>query len=173
MIAGAPANAARLPAAVPMKSRRVVMATVWCSARKRATGPPSDRERRPCDADGTTGLTTRVVVTVFCPGQSTVYDRVTPHYAGTVSFHGTLSERYVVYGDGVFRLQFNSARFGAFEYVGTFSRDASGALQFFYVEPKWTSTGKFGDNACLTVKHNDDMLWADFEDGVYCPSSAN
>lgn len=114
----------------------------------------------------------------LCPGiplrsAAGVYDR-TSYYEPTVSFHGTLSERYVIDEDGSFRLQFNSGRYGSFEYPGTYSTYLSASdtvllLEFSPNPGRWDATAILR-GGCLVVEYNLDMWLSDFEHGEYCRS---
>ena len=102
-----------------------------------------------------------------------IYDR-TSYYEPTVSFHGTLSERYVIDEDGSFGLQFNSGRYGSFEYPGTYSTYLSASdtvlhLEFSSNPGQWDATAILR-GGCLVVEYNLDMWLSDFEHGEYCRS---
>lgn len=88
---------------------------------------------------------------------------------------GGLEERYDVADDGTFRLQFLSARWGFFEYLGSYSR-AGAVLDLNFEEyntaGEWRATGTLhGD--CLTVEYNIVMWLADFRPGEYCRPSTS
>jgi hypothetical protein len=116
--------------------------------------------------------TIRIQVAVECVARRDIgiYPRVSPHHSSTISHHGSLSERYVLYADGRFSLQFESARWGFFEYPGSYS--ITGAQVTFHFDAnagEWQAIGTVrGD--CLVVAYNGDMVMSDFEDGEYCRS---
>ena len=106
-------------------------------------------------------------VECIAPNHIRNYDRVSGHWPGNLSFHGNLSQRYVFRDDGLFRLQYTSDRFGFFEYLGAFTRSATGVLLLQYDgDSRWQATGTLrGDS--LVVDYNDIMIHSDFEPGVF------
>lgn len=104
-------------------------------------------------------------------GSALIYERVNGHSGPTLSFHGTLSERYVLEENGFFRLQFHSGRYRFFEYPGTYSRRDAALELAFDDDGRWRATGTFDGSDCLVVEYNIIMGLSDFEDGVYCPSA--
>ncbi len=115
------------------------------------------------------GSTTRVVIQLFCVTGGRNYERITSHYSGTIAYHGSLSERYILYNEGLFQLQFTSGRFGQFSYAGRYTLDSAGRRQFTFTEASWTAVGTTDDKGCMAIRYNDWALWSDFEDGTYCP----
>jgi hypothetical protein len=116
----------------------------------------------------------QLVYSVECisPSRVNIYERVTPHGAGSVSFHGSLSERYVLRQDGMFRLQYTSSRWGLFEYLGTFTQAPTDSPRLQY---SWDSDARWSGSAILRndslfVDYNDIMLLSDFEPGVFVKS---
>lgn len=114
---------------------------------------------------GTTENPTDSVVTPRLPypplaRPASTYERVTPSFIPGVS-------RYAFYEDSTFGLQYNRPDVGFFEYRGRYSRTGSTiALRFNANNGAWTATGtREGDS--LIVRYNSDMIWSDFEDGVY------
>ena len=103
---------------------------------------------------------------VSTPG---LYSRVTPHQVTSLNFHGgSLEERYVFEQDGEFRLQFESARYGDFEYLGHATRSGDLLYQLnFEADPRWTALAGFVGN-CLIVDYDEVMDLSDFEDAEYC-----
>ena len=88
----------------------------------------------------------------------------------TYPIHGSpLASRYVLYDDGTFALQYSSANYPFFEYLGTHT-DANGLITFNWegwsTAGPWSATGSLSDGA-LSVRYNRVMHLADFEDGVY------
>lgn len=116
----------------------------------------------------TANKVTRIEFAIECvPLRSfLVYDRVTPHWAGTVAFHGTLSERYVLRGDQ-FRLQYTSARFGFFEYLGRFTQSPTGVLLMYWGNSTHASSTATLRGDSLIVDYDDFMVHSDFEPGVF------
>lgn len=101
------------------------------------------------------------------------YKRVTPHFPGSVEFHGgSLEERYVVAADGTFRLQYESALYGFFEYLGTYARAESWyGFEFDSNDGSPEALASFrGD--CVIVEYDLNMQMSDFESGEYCRSAA-
>lgn len=100
-----------------------------------------------------------------------IYERVTPHSGHMLRFHGgSLSTSYVINEDGTFVRQSNSARWGFFEYPGTYSVADPGLVFDFEARNragKWQATASISGD-CLTVKYNIVMSLADFVDGEYC-----
>lgn len=84
--------------------------------------------------------------------------------------HGSpLASRYVLYDDGTFALQYSSANYPFFEYLGTYSEE-NGDIAFHW--DGWSAAGPWGAIGTLTedslsVKYNVIMQMSDFEDGVY------
>lgn len=98
-----------------------------------------------------------------------IYERAGPQSAGTIAYHGSLSERYVLYEDGTFGLQFTSGRYGFFEYPGSYSIRDELITFDFDDDSRWQATGRIrGDR--LSVEYNLIMYLSDFEDGVYIRS---
>lgn len=121
----------------------------------------------------TVTFTTEVAPHAWPPvaGSALLYERVSEHWRTTLAYHGTLLERYVLHEDGSFRLQFDSGRFGFFEYSGTYSGEGA-AIEFaFDDDSRWRATGTSDGSECLVVEYNIVMALSDFEDGVYCRSS--
>ena len=91
-----------------------------------------------------------------------VYERVTPH-----NLPG-YSSRYVLSDDGTFELQYETQG-GSFAYRGRYSRPDS-ILAFAFDDSSkagpWEATGTLLRDS-LTVRYNDVMGWADFDDAVY------
>lgn len=122
------------------------------------------------------GDTSRIAFQVSCAAvfkfAAGVYERVS-YSAPTVAFHGTLTERVVIDGDGSFRLQFDSGKWGSFAYPGGLYLETAGppdpllVLVFSANSRKWTATATLRDN-CLAVRYNMDMWLSDFEHGEYC-----
>ena len=121
--------------------------------------------------------TTRVEFSIECMPWAVyhsgiVYDRVTTHHSATLSFHGTLSERFILLSNGKFRLQFVSGNYGTFEYLGTYH--SSGSTISFAFDSSgragpWSATGSLrGDS--LSVQYSFLMRLDDFEDGVFVRS---
>ena len=96
------------------------------------------------------------------------YDRVTPHHSATLSYHGTLSERYILLADGMFRLQFVSGVHGTFEYLGTYHSSGSTVSFAFNGSTGYAAGTLSGDS--LFVRYDIDMILSDFEDGVFVRS---
>jgi len=101
-----------------------------------------------------------------------VYERVSPHSSGTLSFHDTLSERYILLSNGKFRLQFVSGNYGTFEYLGRYHSSGS-TISFAFDGSNragpWDAVGTLrGDS--LLVQYNPVMSLADFEDAVFVRS---
>lgn len=114
--------------------------------------------------------TTRIDFSVQCISSialsGNVYHRVSPYHWSTLEFHGSLSERYILYENGAFRLEFSSAKYGDFGYPGFFSRAQSVITFDFHDDGRWQSTGTLrGDS--LFVQYNLIMGLSDFEDGMY------
>lgn len=136
---------------------------------------------RPVSLGG--GQTLQVAFSVACqsldipnvPGSvAGIYERSSPHWSGTIEFHGSLSERYVILEDGTFRLQYDSERFGFFQYPGSYSSyppvgPTTALLLVFDGDGRWSATATLRDN-CLIVEYNLIMALSDFEDGEYCKS---
>lgn len=117
--------------------------------------------------------TTRVDFSIECMpwvvyNSGVTYDRVSPHSSATLSYHDTLSERYILLSNNRFRLQYVSGRYGTFEYLGAY--DSSGStISFAFDEPGWHATGTLtGDS--LFVEYNDWASLSDFENGVFVRS---
>lgn len=108
---------------------------------------------------------------VMPPAVGELFVRTGGHEEETERYHGgSLEERYDVADDGTFRLQFLSARYGFFEYLGSHTR-AGAVLDLAFDDSntagEWRASGTL-DGDCLTVEYNLVMFLADFEDGVYC-----
>lgn len=117
--------------------------------------------------------TTRVEFSIECMplavyNSGIIYGRVTPHYSATLSYHGTLSERYILLSNGMFRLQFVSGNHGTFEYLGAYHSSGS-TISFMFEEASWYSTGTLSGDS-LSVEYNLDASLSDFEDGVFVRS---
>ena len=87
-----------------------------------------------------------------------------------VGYHGgALQSRYVLYDDRAFALQYTSARFGHFEYRGTYA-ESNGEVVFHWEGSgsagSWGATGVLTE-ASLTVSYNFIRQISDFEDGVF------
>jgi hypothetical protein len=82
---------------------------------------------------------------------------------------GPLASRYVLYDDGAFALQYSSANYPFFQYLGTY-RDANDLITFEWegwsVAGPWGATGSLSEES-LVVRYNVIMQLTDFEDGVY------
>jgi hypothetical protein len=80
---------------------------------------------------------------------------------------GALKARYVLYDDGTFTLQYASARFGIFEYPGTYV-EANGKVIFPLRESNaepWATA--IITEQTLVVSYSLMAQQADFEDGVF------
>jgi hypothetical protein len=104
-----------------------------------------------------------------------IYNESTAIYAFSYPYHGgSLVSRYVLYEDGTFALQFVSAAYGFFEYLGTYRRDdtlITFAWNGWSSTGAWTSTAtQIGDS--MSVKYNLDMVLSDFADGQYVKAAA-
>jgi hypothetical protein len=104
------------------------------------------------------------------PSPATTYDAPTNLYDAYFNYHGgSLTSRYVLYPSGAFTLQFNSPRFGFFEYPGEYVRtDSEVTLRF----GGWSTAGAWEAHATmhgdsLRVTYNLIMTLSDFIDGVY------
>lgn len=100
---------------------------------------------------------------------------MTPHLAYIVSYHGILREQYVLRGNGTFRLRYTSARWGVFEYPGTFTRSPSDSTHH---ELRWVGDARWSGTAILRhdslfVDYNDVMIHSDFEPGAYAKAPPN
>lgn len=84
--------------------------------------------------------------------------------------HGSqLASRYVLYDDGSFALQYSSANYPFFEYLGRyFGADGDFSFQFdaWNLAGPWEAAATVTEET-LTVRYNIIMQLADFEDGVY------
>ena len=102
------------------------------------------------------------------PGHIFEYDRVTPHHANSIAWHnGSLIERYAFSTDGSFRLQYTSARYGAFEYSGSYGFTSPSVMWLNFdtdAEPEAVGTVN-GDE--LSVEYDIYMVQADFEPGLF------
>ena len=77
-------------------------------------------------------------------------------------------QRYVIYDDGTFSLQYLRPDFGFFEYLGRYVRAESVlTLSFNDNAGTWQARGIVGADSSLTVKYNLIMGLDDFEDGTY------
>lgn len=85
-----------------------------------------------------------------------------------VDYHGgTLKVRYVLYDDRAFVLQYTSARFGNFEYPGTYvERNGEVFFDFGSSTGAWGATATITDRL-LTVTYSELMHHSDFEDAVF------
>jgi len=89
-----------------------------------------------------------------------IYDRISPSVIPG-------NERYVLYEDGTFGLQYVTPGFGFFEYSGKYSRaDSAIAFTFDANNPTWLADGVVAGDS-LVVQYNHDMVMSDFEDGLY------
>jgi hypothetical protein len=84
--------------------------------------------------------------------------------------HGSaLASRYVLYDDGTFALQYSSANFPFFEYLGLYEVD-NGKITFSWegwsVAGPWGAWGTLTDET-LDVEYNLIMQMSDFENGRY------
>ena len=80
------------------------------------------------------------------------------------------SSRYVIYGEGVFSLEYIRPDWGFFEYRGHYSRaDSSIVFSFdgWSIAGSWLATGIVSRDSSIVVKYNVIMQMSDFEDGVY------
>jgi hypothetical protein len=80
------------------------------------------------------------------------------------------SSRYVIYGEGVFSLEYIRPDWGFFEYRGHYSRaDSSIAFSFdgWSIAGPWLATGIVRRDSSIVVRYNVIMQLSDFEDGVY------
>lgn len=86
------------------------------------------------------------------------------------SYHASkLASRYVLYDDRTFALQYASARWGVFEYLGVYVEENS-VITFDW--DGWSTAGAWGATASLRgdslfVRYNIIMQLTDFEDGLY------
>jgi len=78
---------------------------------------------------------------------------------------GALKARYVLHEDGTFTLQYASARFGHFEYPGTYE-EANGEIFFSFGAGSSGATATVTEEF-LTVSYSLLMQHSDFEDGVF------
>ena len=93
---------------------------------------------------------------------------MSPNSSGTLSYHDTLSERYILLSNNRFQLQYVSGRYGTFEYLGAYISSGS-TISFSFDVSQWNATGTLtGDS--LFVKYNDWASMSDFEDGVFVRS---
>src|SRR4051794_21998093 len=79
-------------------------------------------------------------------------------------------QRYVIYDDGTFSLQYLRPDWGFFEYLGRYLRtDSLLTLNFNDADTTrpWQARRAFGPDSSLTVKYNLLMGLSDFEDGTY------
>jgi hypothetical protein len=100
-------------------------------------------------------------------GAAIAYNEKTPIYAEWATA-GSLVSRYVLYQDGAFELQFETmATF--FSYSGRY-QESNGAVTLVFANPgapgSWVATATL-QNGELSVKYNNEMVMADFVDGVY------
>jgi hypothetical protein len=108
------------------------------------------------------------------PLTTAIYDRVAPQSPDVLAYHGgSLTERYLIQANGAFRLQYQSARYGFFEYLGSYL-GKDGWYQFDFegwsAAGPWEATARF-HGQCMTVKYNVVMELSDFESGEYCRST--
>jgi len=83
------------------------------------------------------------------------------------SMHGSpLASRYVLFDDGAFALQYASANYPFFQYLGTY-KETDGVIVFSWEGCcGWGATGSLeGDS--LTVEYTINMQMSDFLNGVY------
>lgn len=94
------------------------------------------------------------------------YNRITSSYIPG-------SQRYVIYDDSTFSLQYVRPDWGFFEYPGKYSRtDAALSFRFdgWSTAGAWLAAGILSGDS-LIVKYNLIMQLSDFEDGVYKSSA--
>jgi Tol biopolymer transport system component len=78
------------------------------------------------------------------------------------------NQRYVIYDDGTFSLQYLRPDFGFFEYPGRYLRAESVlTLNFNANSGAWQARGVLGADSSLAVKYNLEMGLDDFEDATY------
>lgn len=135
-----------------------------CASPDRLTGHPADTVA----TTPTTPSTPWTPSFPAVPSGAVVYDR-----ASASTFGG--AQRFVLFGDGTFSLQFahrgqGSTDQNSFAYPGVFSR-ADSVLRFdFKNTVPWTATAVLRHDS-LVVEFNDYMRLSDFEDGVYVQAS--
>jgi TolB protein len=158
--------------------------------------PPGDHSVRldslaaNCSTEGSTTRpfsvmpedTTGIEFKIFCPGPENVagvFERVSPFSEEMLEYHGSLSSRYVIEDDGTFSLQYQSANYDYFEYLGTWSIvDAGLIFVFDGISARYGPSGREVSGEaiatlsadCLTVEYNIVMVLSDFQDGEYCQS---
>jgi len=94
-------------------------------------------------------------------------------YDNYINYHnGSLSSRYVLYDDSTFALQFQSPRFGSFDYLGRYTRVDS---QIIFSWDGWSTAGPWGATAVLRgdslkVSYNVIMMLSGFVGGTYVRS---
>ena len=84
----------------------------------------------------------------------------------TYAMHGgPLASRYVLYDDGSFALQYASANYPFFEYLGTYT-EANSLIKFLDKDAGWEATvSPRGES--ISVRYTLLMQHSDFLDGVY------
>lgn len=101
---------------------------------------------------------------------SVVYVEATQLYnqAAFTSMHGALVSRYVLNADGSMGLQFSSARFGFFEYPGSYTVSGD-SLTLMFSNPNGppSSAGAYQYGDTLSVEYNLVMQHSDFMNGLY------
>ena len=90
-------------------------------------------------------------------------DPMPPSY----SMHGSpLASRYLLFEDGTFALQYASANYPFFEYLGTY-KEAGAVITFEWKGCcGWSATGSLEGDA-LKVEYSLNMVMSDFINGVY------
>jgi hypothetical protein len=92
-----------------------------------------------------------------------IYQRTTPSEVPG-------QQRYVIYDDGTFGLQYLRPDWGFFEYAGRYLRAGSQLTLNFNdanTAGPWEAHGVLAADSSLTVTYNVIMMLADFEDGTY------
>ena len=84
----------------------------------------------------------------------------------TYAMHGgPLASRYVLYDDGSFALQYASANYPFFEYLGTYT-EANSLIKFLDKDAGWEATVSPRVES-ISVRYPLLMQQSDFLDGVY------
>ena len=78
---------------------------------------------------------------------------------------GPLASRYVLYDDGSFALQYTSANYPFFEYLGTYT-EANSLIKFLDKDAGWEATVSPRVES-ISVRYPLLMQQSDFLDGVY------
>ena len=117
--------------------------------------------------------TTRVDFSIECMAWTVynsgfVYERVSPHSDGMLSYHGTLSERYILLPNNRFRLRFVSGMSGTFEYLGVYHYSGS-TVSFTFDSSHWHAFGTL-TGPTLSVRYSEWAIMDGFEDGDYVRS---